>query len=504
MGSTDVMLYAIWAPTYAVTYSGNGATGGSAPTDPNGYLPGATVTVLGNSGNLVLTGYSFAGWNTQANGSGTSYSAGTTFGMGSANVTLYAQWTITNKTLTLTAGSGGAITIPSSSPVTVTYGVPTNIGATVNTNYYYFLGWTVTAGSGVIFGSTGTAASNSASDTVILTGSNATIQANFGPCLYVTDPSSNYVSAFGVNSNGTLSPIPGTFATGGNPWGIAISPNGADLYVANWASNSVSAFSVNSNGTLALIPGTYTTGPHPSGIAISPNGAYLFTANNSYGGGVSAFSIGSGGVLSLIGTYYFNNGVTPIPLGIAVSPNGAYLYVTNENSFGSNGILAFSINSDGSLSPIPGAFTTGEAPWGIAISPNGANLYVTNYSSNNVSAFSINSDGTLSPIPGTFTTGSYPMGIAISPNGAYLYVGNTHSSYLSAFSIGSDGALSSIGTPSGPDGGVMAFSLNGAYLYVSEVPSGAGVAAYSVDSGGILSSIGTLAPAGMPAGIALW
>ena len=32
------------------------------------YLAGATVTVLGNTGSLVKTGYTFTGWNTAANG----------------------------------------------------------------------------------------------------------------------------------------------------------------------------------------------------------------------------------------------------------------------------------------------------------------------------------------------------------------------------------------------------------------------------------------------------
>ena len=63
------------------------------PVDSGPYLAGATVTVLGNTGSLVKTGYTFTGWNTAANGSGTSYIAGNTFTMGSSNVTLYAQWT---------------------------------------------------------------------------------------------------------------------------------------------------------------------------------------------------------------------------------------------------------------------------------------------------------------------------------------------------------------------------------------------------------------------------
>jgi hypothetical protein len=41
---------------------------------------------------LALTGDTFSGWNTAANGSGTAYAAGTTFSIGSASVTLYAHW----------------------------------------------------------------------------------------------------------------------------------------------------------------------------------------------------------------------------------------------------------------------------------------------------------------------------------------------------------------------------------------------------------------------------
>jgi uncharacterized repeat protein (TIGR02543 family) len=83
-------------PSYAVTYDGNGNTGGSVPVDGNTYLGGDTVTVLGNPGSLSRTGYIFGGWNTQANGLGTHYSGGNTFTMPAFNVTLYAQWTSDN------------------------------------------------------------------------------------------------------------------------------------------------------------------------------------------------------------------------------------------------------------------------------------------------------------------------------------------------------------------------------------------------------------------------
>jgi uncharacterized repeat protein (TIGR02543 family) len=79
--------------TYTVTYNGNGSTGGTVPVDSSSYLTGAPVTVLGNTGSLVKTGYTFAGWNTQADGLGTTYAAGDSFDMGTSSVTLYAKWT---------------------------------------------------------------------------------------------------------------------------------------------------------------------------------------------------------------------------------------------------------------------------------------------------------------------------------------------------------------------------------------------------------------------------
>jgi uncharacterized repeat protein (TIGR02543 family) len=60
--------------------------------DGGTYSAGDTVTVLGNTGGLAKSGYSFSGWNTAADGTGTGYDAGDTFVMGSADVTLYADW----------------------------------------------------------------------------------------------------------------------------------------------------------------------------------------------------------------------------------------------------------------------------------------------------------------------------------------------------------------------------------------------------------------------------
>ncbi len=131
------------APPYAVTYSGNGNTGGEAPVDSKQYSRNATVTVLGNTGNLVKTGYTFAGWNTAANGSGTNRAVGSTFRMPGNNVTLYAKWTANTYTITYNGNGSTGGTVPTDSNAYVqgaTVTVKGNTGTLLNPGYT-FAGW---------------------------------------------------------------------------------------------------------------------------------------------------------------------------------------------------------------------------------------------------------------------------------------------------------------------------------------------------------------------------
>ena len=91
--TSSLTVFAIWtAINYTNTYNANGATGGSAPSSTTNAF-GSTVTVAGNSGSLARTGFTLAGWNTLANGTGTSYNLGSgTFTQGAGNQILYADW----------------------------------------------------------------------------------------------------------------------------------------------------------------------------------------------------------------------------------------------------------------------------------------------------------------------------------------------------------------------------------------------------------------------------
>ncbi|MBO9608128.1 MAG: InlB B-repeat-containing protein, partial [Paenibacillaceae bacterium] len=76
-----------------VVYNGNGNNSGSVPTDLTFRLNGDPATVLGNTGNLEKTGFTFAGWNTKADGTGTDYAAAASLTIGSDDTILYAKWT---------------------------------------------------------------------------------------------------------------------------------------------------------------------------------------------------------------------------------------------------------------------------------------------------------------------------------------------------------------------------------------------------------------------------
>ena len=84
----NVTMYAIWSPftSFTITYLGNSNTSGSVPAPTIG---SGLVKLAENTGGLSRTGYTFGGWNTKANRSGTSYLVGTTYDL-TSNITLYA------------------------------------------------------------------------------------------------------------------------------------------------------------------------------------------------------------------------------------------------------------------------------------------------------------------------------------------------------------------------------------------------------------------------------
>jgi uncharacterized repeat protein (TIGR02543 family) len=157
ISSGNIVFYANWTqnPTFKVTYNGNGNSAGSVPVDANAYEKNASVTVKGNTGNLVKTAYIFTGWNTQANGAGISYASDVKFLMGSENIVLYANWTQNPTHKVIYNGNGstsGSVPIDANAyKKDDTVIVKSNTGNLLRTDYL-FAGWNVAAdGTGASF-----------------------------------------------------------------------------------------------------------------------------------------------------------------------------------------------------------------------------------------------------------------------------------------------------------------------------------------------------------------
>jgi uncharacterized repeat protein (TIGR02543 family) len=104
-------------------------------------VPSATIDGL--PANPSRSGYTFAAWNTQPNGTGTPFTAASTV---SANITVYAQWTAITYTVTYNGNGGSGDMAPSAH----TYDVAKDLTANIFTRSgFKFGGWNTAAnGSG--------------------------------------------------------------------------------------------------------------------------------------------------------------------------------------------------------------------------------------------------------------------------------------------------------------------------------------------------------------------
>ena len=108
--SAQEILYAIWSliPLATLNFDVNNGKGSVASISTE---TGGSTTLPSGSG-LSYPGYSFIGWNTSADGSGTEYQAGSTY-VFNGNESLYAQWS-PNTYIVTYSYDGGVATLSSS------------------------------------------------------------------------------------------------------------------------------------------------------------------------------------------------------------------------------------------------------------------------------------------------------------------------------------------------------------------------------------------------------
>jgi 6-phosphogluconolactonase len=326
---------------------------------------------------------------------------------------------------------------------------------------------------------------------------------------FVANQATNDLSAYTVQSNGSLRAVTGSpFAAGGGPNSVAVVPSGLFAYVADNIPGNVSGFSIAKDGVVTPIAGSPFVAPTGTAfVTTDPSGRFLYALNcgaNCSGtgpGDVGAYTIDQQtGVLTAIAGSPFAAG--EYPYSLAVDPTGHFAYVANA---GSGDVYSFSIDSQsGALTQVGLPVAAGTRPISVIVDPWSQYVYTANTGSSNVSAFSINFDGSLSNVGGSpFAVGAYTAAIAASNNGEYVVVAAGLGAYV--YSIDDSGALHRVGSPvaagTGPNG--VSIDPSDGFVYIVSPGSG-NVSAYNFNNttGKLTTVKGSPFPAGaFPAGI---
>jgi len=324
-----------------------------------------------------------------------------------------------------------------------------------------------------------------------------------GKVAYVlnTDPKSNSITTYTLNSDGSLGTPARTGLPVKNSVGIALDAAGTFLAVVSQGSiplpqppaacpqpepNSdcpaITIFTTQSGSTtLTQVGNPVALDFVPTSLAASITGAFndpdgasingtllhvtgnedLTSNNNS--NTVSEFVVESSGVIvgPLIGSPYTTATNPSSVISVKTTPvggaGGVFVYVTNSTddnvsvyqictaADGSNCLDTSNDVQNAKMVPVGNPISVGQEPVAMTVDPTNNFLYVVNRLSSSVSSFRINpTTGALSALnPATVSTGSEPVAIAMHSSGKFLYVSNNGSSNISGFNADTtSGALS--------------------------------------------------------------
>ena len=469
-GATAI-LYAQWANVYTVSYNANGGTGSMANQN---FVSGTPQNLRTNT--FTRTGYTFKDWNTQANGSGTSYtndqSVNNLTAAPNGSYPLYAQWTAITYSVAYNANDGSG----SMSPSSHTYDVDKALTANTFTRTgYTYTGWNTQAnGSGTSYANNAMVKNLASTQgatvnlyaqwvvnpviTFVLNGGN--IGGNTGNIIVDVSPGTPVANpgtparAFAVDAglySGTvdfsLYPPNYTFGgwyNGGTPWNFSTPVSGNITLNAQWSPVSPAPptpiGSVAAND-VAAAAGYVNNASNPAGTYTLVMGQNVTAAPQTLSrSGVTVILKGSGGerTIALPG---------PGPGVLLTVQDGAILQLDNNitlQGHGTNNYNLVSVASSGTLRMEAGAKISGNMNRGVAVFYSG--ILIMNggtITGNHIGGVSISNNGTFTMNGGTITGNDNSAfsnlpggGVAIGDNGTFTMNNGTISGNTATYGGG--------------------------------------------------------------------
>jgi DNA-binding beta-propeller fold protein YncE len=325
----------------------------------------------------------------------------------------------------------------------------------------------------------------------------------------------NAVLGYRQRADGTLTPLPGSpFHTGGaglgNPAGVLgpddtddpliISPDGRWLLAVNGGSNTIAVFGIERDGSLTPVAGS----PFPSGgqtpCSIAINGRYVYVANKSFDPlhtitqlpNYIAFTLDGAGHLEEVAGSKVEEPAGSSPSQVLVSGDHRFLFATDFLAFmlttetPTGTLLSFDIQASGALKSSPGSpyvLPAGDGgALGLAENPHSPVLYVGFPVASAVGAYSIDPLTGELTLKSTVGAGAAACWLKTDAEGHRLYVLNSGENSVGVYDIGAAASpvfisklvLKDSGPYMNSKGGTslssgdfgLGFSANGTTLYV--------------------------------------
>ncbi len=236
-----------------------------------------------------------------------------------------------------------------------------------------------------------------------------------GSRAYVTDIENNRVSVIDVAGHSVI----GSIAVGGSPWGITVASDGR-AYVVNSDDATVSVIDTTTNTVLGdPIP----VGESPTSVAVNSTGSRVYVTNTN------------DGTVSVIDTATYASSVVQVgasPFGVAVA--GDKVFVTNESDDTVSVI-------DAATNTVVATIAVGDHPTGVAAA--GDRVVVTNSGSLTLSDDGTSAGGsvsvidtkTMSVIGDPIKVGVYPTDVALNADGTLAYVSDFYGGTVSVVDL---------------------------------------------------------------------
>ena len=341
-----------------------------------------------------------------------------------------------------------------------------------------------------------------------------------GAVYVLTNQTTNTVAVFRHNARGVLTSA-GEFPTGGagdptpqppDPATDPLASQGAlimdrgnhHLYAVNAGSNQISVLRIRKT-SLDIVDVVDSGGVRPISLAL--HGDLLYVLNEGGTPNISGFTIEDDGTLTPLAgsTRPLIGGAAADPAQIGFNHDGSLLVVTEKAG---NRINAYTINDDGLPSPPIENASNGTTPFGFAF--NNADTLVVSEAFGGApnqsagSSYEVAEDGTITVISGSVPNSqTASCWLVIPNNGKTAFVSNTGSGTISSYSITArDGSLTLL-NPAAADIGMssapidMDLSVNSRLLFVL-LGGSQSVASFRVWKNGNLTPIDTIG--GLPLG----